>query len=589
MQQSLWTPIERNCLHLLQCKKHSKASVLQIHAFMLRHALDTNVNLFTKLLTCYSSLLHGHVRRVFDASPHKDDGFLCNILIRAYVGVRQYEDSLVVYRDLKRHTRFVPDSFTFTALVKSCSSSGMFLWEGLQLQSLVVKIGLCLDLYVSTSFVDMYAKWGRTDFARKVFDEMPERSLVSWTALVGGYVKSGDISTARKLFEQMPEKDLAAFNLIIDGYVKLGEMESAKRLFDEMPERNVITCTSMIYGYCHVGDTESACLIFESMPDRNLYTWNVMISGYSQNNQPHEALGLFHQMQLRASIQPDEVTIVSILPAIADLGALDLGSWVHQFVRKKKLDRKTNVCTALIDMFAKCGAISEARTVFDEMRDRELASWNALINGLAINGCGQQALEIFLEMQRSGYKPNEVTLLGVLSACNHAGLLEEGKRWFKAMDVEFGLTPEIEHYGCMVDLLGRAGCLDEAENLINHMPYKVNGIILSSFLFGCGYFKDAARADRVIKNSTIAEPWNDGNYVILRNLYAMERRWRDAEEIKGLMRERGANKEIGCSVIEIDGEVREFVAGDRMHPKWQHIHSTLGRLFVHMEELDTHV
>lgn len=480
----------------------------------------------------------------------------------------------------------MPDHYTFTALVKSCSS-GMSIWEGLQTQSLVMKIGLWLDSYVSTSYVNMYAKLGKVECARKVFDEIAKRSIVSWTALLGGYVKSGGISNARMLFDEMPMKDPAAFNLMIDGYVKLGEMESARHLFDEMPERNVISWTSMIYGFCQIGDIESAHSFFESMPDRNLYSWNVMISGYCQNKQPQEALRLFYEMQLKTSIQPDEVTIVSILPAIADLGALDLGNWFHQFVQKKKLDRKSNVCTALVDMFAKCGEIGKARMVFDGMSEREAASWNALINGLAVNGCGLQALEVFMEMQHDGYKPNEVTLLGVLSACNHAGLLQEGKRWFGAMEVEFGLMPEIEHYGCIIDLLGRAGLLDEAENLINTMPYKPNGIILSSFLFACGYYKNAMRAEKVIKKFAAVEPWNDGNYIILRNLYAMEKRWRDVEEIKSLMREKGANKEVGCSVIEIDGGVKEFVAGDRMHSQEQQIHSMLGQLFVHMEELAT--
>lgn len=480
----------------------------------------------------------------------------------------------------------MPDNYTFTALVKSCSSR-MSVWEGLQTQGLVMKIGLWLDSYISTSFVNMYAKWGLVDCARKVFDEITERSLVSWTALVGGYVKSGDMGNARRLFDEMSEKDPAAFNLMIDGYVKLGDMESARHLFNEMPERNVITWTSMIYGFFQIGDIESARSFFESMPDRNLYSWNVMISGYCQNKQPHEALRLFHEMQSMASIQPDEVTIVSILPAIADLGALDLGNWVHQFARKKKLDRKSNICTALVDMYAKCGEIGKARMVFDGMSEREVASWNALINGLAVNGCGQQALQVFLGMQHERYKPNEVTLLGVLSACNHAGLLEEGKRWFEAMELEFGFTPEIEHYGCMIDLLGRAGLLDEAENLINTMPYKANGIILSSFLFACGYYKNAAKAERVIKKYATLEPWNNGNCIILRNLYAMEKRWSDVEEVKGLMIERGANKEVGCSVIEIDGEVKEFVAGDMIHSQERTIQSTLGQLFVHMEDLGT--
>ena len=595
-QQSLWSPIERKCLSLLQQSK-TRANLLQIHAFMLRNALETNPNLFTKFIATCSSIallaplydpLVGivHARRMFDHRPHRDDAFLCNSMIKAYVGMRQYSESFALYRDLRRNTSFTPDSFTFSVLAKSCALN-MAIWEGQEIHSHVVAVGFCLDLYAATALVDMYAKFGKMDCARKLFDEMIERSQVSWTALIGGYVRSGDMDNAGKLFDQMIEKDSAAFNTMIDAYVKLGDMCSARKLFDEMPERSVVSWTIMIYGYCSNGNLDSARSVFDGMPEKNLFSWNAMISGYRQNKQPYEALKLFHEMQSTTSLEPDEVTIVSVLPAIADLGALDLGGWVHRFVRRKKLDRATNVGTALIDMYAKCGEIVKARGVFDNMPEKETASWNALINGFAINGRAKEALGLFMEMNHKGFMPNEITMIGVLSACNHSGLVEEGKRWFKAME-EFGLTPKIEHYGCMVDLLGRAGCLQEAEKLMESMPYEANGIILSSFLFACGYSKDVARAERVLKEAIKMEAWNDGNYIMLRNLYANEKRWKEADEVKGLMRRNGVKKEAGCSAIEVDSRVWEFVAGDRVHPKWEAIHFVLGQLWAHMKGTRLH-
>ncbi|KAE8038585.1 hypothetical protein FH972_011082 [Carpinus fangiana] len=588
MQRCLWSSTERKCLYLLQ-QRNTLASILQLHAFLLRNALETNVNLLTKFITTCGSLLASrnplagirHARRVFDRRPNRDDAFLCNSMIKAHVAMRQFVESFTLYRDLRRDTDFVPDDYTFTILAKSCGLK-MAIWEGQEVHGHVVKIGFGLSLHVATALVDMYAKNGKTGSARTLFDEMTERSEVSWTALICGYVRSGDMSNARLLFDQMPVKDSAVFNAMIDGYVKLGGMGSARNLFDEMPDRNVVSWTSMIYGYCHNGDVDSARLLFDAMPEKNLFSWNAMIGGYCQNKQPYKALRLFQEMQLTTSFEPDEVTLVSILPAIADLGALDLGGWVHRFVRGRKFDRATNVCTALVNMYAKCGEITKAKRLFYDMPEKETASWNALIYGLAVNGCAKEALEIFSEMLHEGYEPNEITMLGVLSACNHSGLVEEGKKWFKAME-EFGLTPKIEHYGCMVDLLGRAGCLEEAEKLIENMPYKVNGIILSSFLFACGCSKDIMRAKRVLNKAAKMEPWNDGNYVLLRNLYATEERWGDVEEIKGLMRKNGANKEVGCSVIEIDGRVREFVAGDRVHPQLEAMHLTLEHLGKHMK------
>ena len=580
-QLFLWTSIERKCLYLLQ-QRNTLASLLQIHAFMLRNALETNVNLLTKFITTCASLagIH-HARRVFDNCPHRDDAFLCNSMIKCHVGMRQFVDSFTLYRDLRRNTGFVPDSYTFTTLGKSCGLS-LAISEGQGVHGHVVKFGFCLDLHVSTALVDMYAKFGKMGYARMLFDEMSQRSEVSWTALICGYLRSGDMSNARLLFDRMPYKDSAAFNAMIDGYVKLGDMGLARSLFDEMPDRNVVSWTTMIYGYCHSGDVESARLLFDTMPEKNLFSWNAMMGGYCQNKKPYEALRLLQEMQSTTSLEPDEVTIVCILPAIADLGALDLGGWVHRFIRRKKLDRATNVCTALVDMYAKCGEVTKARRLFDEMPEKETASWNALINGFAVNGCAKEALDILSKMQHEGFKPNDVTMLGVLSACNHSGLVEEGKKWFKAME-EFRLIPKIEHYGCMVDLLGRAGCLEEAEQLIEIMPYRANGTILSSFLFACGCSKDTVRAERVLNKAVKMEPQNDGNYVMLRNLYATEERWKDVEEIKGLMRKNGANKEVACSVIEVDGRVREFLAGERLNPHLEAINLTLDQLKKHMK------
>lgn len=552
---------------------------------MIRNALETNINLITKLISSFAigDPLAGisYARRIFDLSPRKRDTFLCNTMIKSHLNARQFTEAYALYKYLLKNVEFKPDNYTFSSLAKCCGLDLGF-WEGLGVHNHALKSGFVSNLYVATSLVDMYGKLGKMSFAKKVFDEMTERSSVSWTALVDGYVKIGDIDVAKQIFDLMPEKDTAAYNVMIDAYVKLGWMGLARGLFEAMPERNVVSYTSMIDGYCSNGDLREARLLFDTMPERNLFSWNAMIGGYCQNKQPQEALRLFHELQTQSNFEPDDVTVVSVLPAIADLGILELGNWVHHFVRKKKLDRSSNVCTALVDMYAKCGEIEKAKSVFSNIKVKVASVWNALINGLAINGRAEEALEVFLEMKCGGVEPNEVTMLGVLSACNHGGLVEEGKKWFKEMK-EFRLTPRIEHYGCMIDLLGRAGCLEEAENLINSMPYEANGIIISSFLFACNHAKDSLKAKRVIKEAIDMEPWNDGNYIALRNLYASERRWNDVEEIKGLMNENRAKKEAGCSVIEIEGRVWEFIAGEQLHPQAEVMHVVLEHLQMHMK------
>ncbi|KAF4402283.1 hypothetical protein G4B88_003204 [Cannabis sativa] len=585
----IWSSLERRCFYLLQ-RRNTIASLLQIHAFMLRNALETNLNLLTKFITALTSpplgghqnsiVLLSHARQVFDKRPHRDDIFLCNCMIKGHTNMQQFAESFSLYGDLRRNTGFVPNGYTFVILVKSCASK-CAIREGQEIHSLVAKTGFCSNMYVLTALVDMYAKFGNMSYARMLFDGMNERNQVSWTALICGYARLGDMINARELFNQMPEKDSATDNVMIDGYAKLGEIGSARNLFNKMTDRNVVSWTSMIYGYCRGGYLQCARFLFNAMQEKNLISWNTMISGYCQNRQPREALKLFHEMQMTTSLEPDHVTIVSILPAIADLGALDLGGWIHQFARSKRLDKLTKISTALIDMYAKCGEISRAKIVFDEMPEKETASWNAMINGLAVNGRGHQALELFLEMQHKKLKPNDITFLGVLSACNHSGLVDEGKKWFEAME-GFELVPRIEHYGCMIDLLGKAGCLEEAEKLIERMPYEANGIILSSFLSACGYFNDFSRAKKALENAVQLEPENDGNYVTMRNLYASERRWGDADETESLMAENGANKEVGLSVIEVDGTIQEFVSGNRLEPHWECLHLTLGQLWKHM-------
>ncbi|OVA11895.1 Pentatricopeptide repeat [Macleaya cordata] len=558
---------------------------------MLKTALETNVNLLTKFITaCCSISIVGlsdplagirHARLVFDLRIHRNDTFLCNSMIKSHADNHQFRESMTLYRDLRNETCFFPDNYTFPCLFKSCGSN-LAIKEADQLHDQVIKMGFCSDLFVSTSLVDVYVKFGNLVSAELVFAEMPHRSQVTWTALVVGFAKSGDTSKSRELFDLMPEKDPAAFNAMIDAYVKSGDLNSAKDLFDEMPTRNVVSWTTLISGFCKNGDLVTARSFFDEMPEKNLVSWNAMISGYCQNKQPNEALDLFREMQSNSQFEPDEVTIVSILPAIAGLGAVDFGGWVHEFVRRKKLDCSSNVCTALVDMYSKCGEILKAKQFFYSIPNKSTASWNAMIYGFAVNGYAKEALEVFKEMQNEGFKPSSLTFIAVLSACNHGGLVEEGRKWFKAMK-QYGITPTIEHYGCMVDILGRSGYLEEAEELIEGMGNEVNGIILSSFLFACSCHGNVKKAEKVMKKAFEMEPLNDGNYVMMRNLYAGERRWRDVEEMKRLMRKHRAKKDAGCSVIELDSRVSEFVAGDRTHPQWEAIHWMLGQLRGHMK------
>ncbi|KAL9230730.1 hypothetical protein vseg_006044 [Gypsophila vaccaria] len=580
----LWSTIERKCISLLQQHHHTQRSLLQIHGFIVSNGVETNLQILTKFIALCSNFDTGHARQVFDKIPHRKDPFICNVMIKAYNFNGEFDKGLLFFRDLRRMAGFVPDNYTFLYLLKSCGSKS-YAWEGRQLHCGVIRCGYGVDLFVSTSLVDMYAKTCDMGCARNLFDEMSERSVVSWTALVCGYARLGDIVNARKFFDEMPGKDVSAYNAMIDAYVKVGDMGSSRSLFEAMPVRNVVSWTTMISGFCDSGDTLTAKLVFDAMPVKNRFSWNAMIGGYCQNKQPHEALTLFHEMMLNTVIEPDEVTVVCILPAIADLGALDMGCWVHRYVERKKLDKLIKISTSLIDMYAKCGDINKAMAVFEKIPQRATCSWNAIINGLAVNGYGKEALDMFKDMIASGHMPNSITMIGVLSACSHSGLAEEGKKWLKGME-KFGLTPQIEHYGCVIDLFGRIGDLDEAEHLLHTMPYEANEIVISSFLSACVNRKDLSRAERVLNVAVKVNPLNAGNYVLLRNLYATERRWSEVKKVKGMLWASGAKKEAGYSAIEANGMLWEFISGGRRHPQFEDIASVLGNLQMHMSRME---
>ncbi|KAG2550505.1 pentatricopeptide repeat-containing protein At2g44880-like [Panicum virgatum] len=481
------------------------------------------------------------------------------------------------------------DEYTFPLLLKVAAAEAAAALgrrssiEGQKLHARVIKFGFSSCVYASTALVDFYSKAGDLASAHVVFDAMPRRTLPSWTAIMVGYARSGDMRSAEEIFSLMPEKDTPAYNAMIDGFVKVGDVPSAQKVFDAMPERNVVSRTCLMHGYCMAGNMEAARELFDAMPrSRNLHSWNVMIRGYCQNQESGKALNLFRELQSQSCpFEPNEVTLVSVIPAITDTGAMDLGRWVHEFARRKGLDRRANVATALIDMYSKCGNTDEARQVFNRLKPKEVTCWNAIINGLAVNGYPREALGLFEEMRRNGISPNSVTMIGVLSACSHGGLVDEGKQFFQEMEV-LGIRKKVEHYGCMVDLLGRCGYLSEAMGLIEKMPSGPNGIVLSSLLFACACHGAVDMAESVMKRAVEMEPRNIGNYIIMRNLYAAKKMWHDALNMKDEIHKLGGKKEAGCSLVEIETSVSEFISGDKAHPEWVVICEISGCLQLHM-------
>ncbi|KAF7820543.1 putative pentatricopeptide repeat-containing protein [Senna tora] len=518
-----------------------------LHARIIRKGLEQDQFLIAEFITLSNSLASlNYSSSVFDRviSPNI---FLWNSLIRGYCQKRCFQDVLSVFIRLKRQA-CLPDNYTFPSLIKACSSL-CNVEGGKSIHGSVVRHGFEACVFVGTSLIDMYGKCGHIDDARKVFDEMTERNVVSWTAMVVGYVTVGDVVEAKKLFDAMPQRNVASWNAMIQGFVKLGDLSSARGIFDSMPEKNVVSFTTMIDGYAKSGDMVSARFLFDQSLDKDLVAWSALISGYVQNGQPNAALNFFLEME-SMNVKPDEFILVSLMSACSQLGSLELAQWIDSYVSKSSINiQQDHVIAALVDMNAKSGNMERALKWFEEMPKRDLVSYCSMIQGLSIHGQGAEAIRLFNRMLTEGLVPDEVAFTIILTACSHAGLVDEGWHYFRSMKHKFCISPSPDHYACMVDLLSRSGHVKAAHDLIKSMPVEPHAGAWGALLGACKLYSDSDLAEIVANRLFELEPRNAANYVLLSNIYAAAERWIDVSLVRNKMRERGVRKIPGCSQI----------------------------------------
>ncbi|KAF5205798.1 Pentatricopeptide repeat-containing protein [Thalictrum thalictroides] len=353
---------------------------------------------------------------------------------------------------------------------------------------------------------------------------------------------------------------------MINGYAIFGNIEVAKKLFDEMPERNVISWNSMLAGYVKCGDVEEAQVIFHRMPWRDIVSWNSMLACYVQCGKSNEALAFFNEMR-DAGVKPTESTVVSLSSACAHIGALDQASRLHFYINEHKIAVTTIVGTALVNMYARCGSISLATQVFNSLEHKDVLTWNTIITAMAIHGHAEEALQLFKEMQQAGVCPDDITFVATLSACSHAGMVEEGQRLLGCMRSIYGIHPKVEHYGCLIDLLSRAGHLVAAIELIESMPMEPNSNAWGALLGGCRIHGNVEIG--VLMHNNICKR---RSYVLLSNIYAAAKRWDDAGGVRKRMKIKGVTKVPGISMIELNGNMHQFLSGDQSHPESDNIY-----------------
>ncbi|CAA6657207.1 unnamed protein product [Spirodela intermedia] len=362
----------------------------------------------------------------------------------------------------------------------------------------------------------MYSSFGHVDSAQQIFDYRAGSNLVTWNSIIDGYVKKGMTSRARELFDEMPERDIFTWNVMIAGYAGIGDMETSRKLFDEMPERDTVSWNSMLLGYG------------KGALSPNLISWNTIIAAYVRAKDYRECLSLFDRM-MAMGIRPSEATLVSVLTSSSHLGDLNRANG--------RIELDLLLSTSLLTMYSKCGEMDSAEELFDQIPQKGVVAWNSMIIGYGMRGRGEEAVELFLEMEREGPRPNETTFVCLLSACAHSGLVLEGWWCFDRMLRKYNIKPRVDHYGCMVDLLGRAGLLSDSEQLLEKLPGKHGAALLGALLSACRTHSDLRLGEAVGAKLMEVDPDDVGLI------------WGDVEKMRMLMTGRGLLKETGVSSV----------------------------------------
>ncbi|XVE98256.1 hypothetical protein REPUB_Repub03eG0090100 [Reevesia pubescens] len=519
--------------------------------------------------------------------------FIYNVMIKTFVKKGCHKNAILVFGKLRKQGLW-PDNFTYPFVFKAIGSLGE-VFEGEKIHGLVAKSGLKFDAYVINSLMEMYVQVGQNWCSKKLFDEMPARDVVAWNVLISGLVKCGKFEDAVNIFGLMRKeglvkpneativstlsactalrrlelgKDIDRYvrkelelttimgNTFIDMYCKCGCLDIARRFFDDMPSRNVNCWTSMVSGYVNCGQLDEARRLFERSPVRDVVLWTAMINGYVQSNRFDEAVQLFQEMQIQR-VKPDKFVVVSLLTGCAQLGALEQGKWIHGYLNENRIVVDTVVGTALIEMYAKCGCVENALEIFYGLSKKDTTSWTSIICGLAVNGETSKALELFSEMKQTKEKPDGITFLGVLSACNHGGLVEEGRRVFDSMSSVYQIEPKLEHYSCLIDLLSRAGLLAEVEKLIDDIPSKDNETIVplyGSLLSACRTYGNVEMGERMAERLVQIKSSDSSIHTLLASIYASAYRWEDVTKVRAKMKDLRVKKVPGCSSIKVNVE-----------------------------------
>ncbi|XP_075520473.1 putative pentatricopeptide repeat-containing protein At1g56570 isoform X1 [Primulina tabacum] len=532
-------------------------------------------------------------RTLFDEMPERDV-VSWTAMISGYISCNLHSKAWAMFRDMLRDGVDVhPNEFTLSSVIKACKGMNS-LKRGALVHGLAIKNGVTGNLYVDNALMDMYAVCcdciGDAFF---IFEEISTKNSVSWTTLIAGYTHFGNGYGALHVFKQMlPEAELNPFtiSIAIKACTSIGSHVYGRQIHATVVKHGfnssipVMNSVLDMYSQC-VGLSE-AYLCFLEMVERDIITWNTLIAGYEKSH-PFVVLNLYTLLELEG-LTPNHFTFTSVVASVANIAVLSCGEQVHGRVLIRGLCNDVGTANALIDMYAKCGSIVNSCKIFDEMRDKNVVSWTSMMIGYGSHGYGKNAVQLFDQMIQSGVNPDRLVFVAVLNACSHAGLVDEGLRYFKSMIAHYKIIPDQEIYGCVVDLLGRAGRVKEAYKIIESMPFMPDESVWAAFLGACKEHKTAELGKFDAKNVLNQMPSFAGTYLAVANIYAADGKWGDFAKIRRLLRGMGSKKAAGKSWIEVKNQIYSFVAGDKFGSHIELVYEIVDLLGLHMKELRCH-
>nr|KYP66728.1 Pentatricopeptide repeat-containing protein At5g39350 family [Cajanus cajan] len=594
----MFVTIAAQCESLLRkfSASQSLSETKKLHALILTLGLFSSSNICSKLATTYAQCHHAsYASHLFDKLP-QPSLFSWNALMRMYVQIGRPLDALNLFVEMLESGGTIPDKFTYPVVIKACGDLSL-IDAGVGIHGQTFKFGFDSDIFVQNTLLAMYMNAGEKEAAQLVFELMQERTVISWNTMINGnalldmYVKCGQMKEAWLLANRMDEKDVVTWTTLINGYILNGDARSALMLCQMMQcegvkpnsvsiasllsacgsllylshgkclhawairqklESEVVVETALIDMYAKCNRGNLSYKVFMGTSKKRTAPWNAILSGFIQNRLAREAIELFKQMLVK-DVQPDNATFNSLLPAYAILADLLQAINIHCHLIKSGFLYRIEVASILVDIYSKCGSLRYAHQIFNiiPLKDKDIIIWSAIIAAYGKHGHGKMAVKLFNQMVQSGVKPNQVTFTSVLHACSHAGLVDEGLSLFKFMLEQHQSIPHVDHYTCIIDLLGRAGRLNDAYNLIRTMPITPNHAVWGALLGACVIHENVELGEVAARWTFELEPENTGNYVLLAKLYATVGRWRDAEKVRGMVNEVGLRKLPAHSLVEV--------------------------------------